>query len=128
MDLDHLIYEFAFYADTQSIVSLMHSPCLCLSVPMKATMQVMQVNHIFEAHQLTDHAPANHPLKTTHGSKYIKLISYSQSQWVCLIGKISDQTSKVLIKNLAIFPSDEKHRKVILASLIKDYHYCRNGI
>jgi hypothetical protein len=26
-----------------------------LSVPMKATMQVMQVNHIFEARQLTDH-------------------------------------------------------------------------
>ena len=28
VDLDNLIDEFLFYADTQSTVSLMHSPCL----------------------------------------------------------------------------------------------------
>jgi hypothetical protein len=99
-----------------------------LSVSMKATMQVMQVNHIFEAHHLTDQWPANNPLETTHGSKYIKLISYSQSQRVCLVRQNFRSDKKVLKKNLAIFASDEKHRKVILAPLSKDYHYCHNGI
>jgi hypothetical protein len=45
------------------------------------------------------YAHANHPLKTTHGSKYIKLISYSQSQRVCVwYGQRSDQTSKAWSK------------------------------
>jgi hypothetical protein len=55
VDLDNLIYEFVF----KLIPKVLFRPCIVrvfgLSVPMKATMQVMQVNHIFEARQLTDH-------------------------------------------------------------------------
>jgi hypothetical protein len=46
---------------------------------------------------------------------------------MCLIRQKLRPDKQGLIKNLAIFASDEKHRKVIQVSLIKDYYYCHNG-